>query len=110
MHDTSLLAEPDTPLPVPSPSAIFRSVTEGAVVFSTASEVYFGVNAIGARIWELLPPANLTVGELCAAMASGFPEVSEVRIRDDVQQFLKELLSHGLLVTSPPNVAHLPAV
>ena len=110
MHEESGLTEPEAPLPVPSPSTIFRPVAEGGVLFSTTTEIYFGVNTVGARIWGMLPPANMTVGELCAAMMSAFPEVSETRIRDDVRQFLEELLTHGLVVTSPSNVARLPAV
>lgn len=42
-----------TPLPVPSPSAIFKPLPEGRVIFLTDTEVHFGVNTLGARIWEL---------------------------------------------------------
>ena len=44
-------------LPVPNPKVLFKSMSDGAVLFSTDNEVYFGLNSVGARVWELLPPS-----------------------------------------------------
>lgn len=110
MHEEPGLSVPDAALPAPSPSAIFRSVAEGGVLFCTATEIYFGVNAIGARIWELLPPASATVDELCATMVLSYPDASEERIRSDVRSFLEELIAHGLVVASSSHVERLPTV
>ena len=110
MYEEHELSEPVAILPVPSPSAIFRSVAEGGVLFSTDNEIYFGVNAVGARIWDLLPPASATVGDLCATLALSYPEAGEERIRSDVRSFLEELIAHGLVVTSSSNVERLPTV
>ena len=110
MHEEPGLSEAVALLPVPSPRVIFRSVAEGGVLFSTDTEIYFGVNAVGARIWDLLPPASATVGELCATMALSYPEAGEKRIGNDVRSFLEELIAHGLVVTSSANAERLPAV
>jgi hypothetical protein len=92
------MARPDhTPLPVPAPGAIFKRLPEGAVVFSTESEVYFGVGIVGARIWDLLPPATATVEEMVANLSAQYRDVPASQIRSDVERFLGELLSHGLV-------------
>jgi coenzyme PQQ synthesis protein D (PqqD) len=89
-----------TPLPSPAPSTIFKPLAEGGVLFSTSTEVYFGVNVIGARIWELLPPATATFEELCTTLASQYHDVSEAQIRRDVKAFLDDLLSNDLVVAT----------
>jgi len=85
-------------LPKPAESAIFRALPEGGVLFSTESEVYFGVNMVGARIWELMPPATQTFGELIDALRSEYSDVSVDVIRGDASKFVEQLLSNGLVV------------
>ena len=84
--------------PKPAESAIFRALPEGGVLFSTESEVYFGVNMVGARIWELMPPATQTFGELIDALRSEYSDVSVDVIRGDASKFVEQLLSNGLVV------------
>jgi hypothetical protein len=98
------MSEQNSKLPTPSPSAIFRRLPEGGVLFSTETEVYFGVGVVGARIWELLPPATRTVEEMVAILASQYHDVPASQIRTDVERFLTELLSNGLVaqVETPP--------
>jgi hypothetical protein len=86
-----------TPLPSPTSGAIFRRLPEGGVLFSTETEVYFGVGVVGARIWELLPPATQTVEEMVALLASKYHDVPASQIRADVERFLAELVSNGLV-------------
>ena len=91
----------DYPLPYPSPSAIFKELDEGGVLLSTADEVYFGVNPVGAQIWALLPPLSSTFGELCAALERKYPDAGGERIRIDAQEFLEALIASGLVVAAP---------
>jgi hypothetical protein len=85
-------------LPVANPKVLFRALSEGAVLFSTTDEVYFGLNAVGARVWQLLPPATDTLDELCARLAPEYPEVDSQVIRGDVEELLAELTAHGLVL------------
>jgi hypothetical protein len=87
----------DQVLPVPSSSAIFKPLPEGGVLFSTSTEVYFGVNGVGARIWELLPPKTHTFGELCEELARQYTDVDASVIRSDARRYLDELLENGLV-------------
>lgn len=89
-------------LPRPSESAIFRSLPEGGVLFSTTSEVYFGVNTVGARIWEMLPPVTRTFEELCALLVAEYSDVSAEVIRSDARRFVEQLTANGLAVAPRP--------
>jgi hypothetical protein len=89
-----------TPLPKPSPTAIFKNMAEGGVLFSSDSEVYFGVNSVGSIIWDLLPTVN-TFEELCAALSQRFTDVGLDRITRDVQAFLADLRANGLVIDTP---------
>jgi hypothetical protein len=92
-------------LPKRSESAIFRALPEGGVLFSTSSEVYFGVNQVGARIWELLPPVTRTFDELCAALLAEYSDVGREVIEGDARRFLEQLLSNGLVLPHGPEDA-----
>lgn len=85
-------------LPIPNPDVIYRSLAEGAVLFSTRDEVYFGLNDVGARVWELLPPAAGTVDEICEVLADRYPDASPATIREDVDDLLAALAEHGLVL------------
>lgn len=93
----------ETSLPTPTPSAIFRRLPEGGVLFSTETEVYFGVGTVGARIWELLPPATKTVEEMVDILSAQYRDVPASQIRTDVERFLGELLSNGLVAHVAPD-------
>lgn len=80
----------------PHPGVVFQKLEEGAVLFAPATELYFGLNDVGALIWELLPQAR-SLDELCATIHSRFPDVTVDVIRADVDELLGHLLAEGLL-------------
>jgi hypothetical protein len=84
-------------LPVANPKVIFKALSDGAVLFSTEDEVYFGLNEVGALVWQYLPPKLATLDELCAAIAERYPEVDPGVIRQDVTELISELASHRLV-------------
>ena len=86
-------------LPKPAESSIFRALPEGGVLFSTTSEVYFGLNSVGARIWNLLPPATRSFNELCVSLTAEYADVDEETIRNDAREFVEHLVSNGLAIT-----------
>ena len=88
-------------LPTRNPKVIFKALSTGAVLYSTEEEVYFGLNPVGVRVWELLPPAQQTLDEVCRVLASEYPEVTEDVIRADVAELLDELLRLGLVHATP---------
>jgi hypothetical protein len=79
---------------------------EGGVIYYTSSEIYFGLNDVGARIWELLPPSCDTFSEICETLQRAFPDATASLIRRDVTRYLDELLANGLAI--PAGAEGLP--
>jgi hypothetical protein len=86
-------------LPIPHSDVIYQRVDGGAVVYHAADEIYYGLNELGARIWELLP-SFATVESLGAHLQHEFPEVSAARIDGDVRALMDSLTDYGLLESS----------
>ena len=84
-------------LPSVNPSVIFQKLDDGAVLFAPATELYFGLNSVGALVWGLLPPQSRSLDELCATLAVTFPDVAPSTIRTDVEELLEQLVAEGLL-------------
>ena len=87
-------------LPRPSPTVICRDLPEGAVLFCTATEVYFSLNPIAARIWQLLPPACLSEEEVVTRLCESHPDVVQGKIAADVRTLLEDLARNGLVESS----------
>ena len=88
-------------LPVADSTLIFQKVADGAVLFSPATETYFGLNEVGARVWELLPPVSRSLEEVCERLSSFYSDVPPATIRQDVEDLLKSLMAEGLLRPVP---------
>jgi hypothetical protein len=97
--------QPGKLLPRPVAGAVFKRLPEGGVLFSTETEVYFGVGVVGARIWELLPPATRTVDEMVDVLSSQYRDVGAAKIQQDVERFIGELLANGLVTPVAPNAS-----
>jgi len=92
------VAESYSTLPHPHPAVMFRAVTDGAVLLHMEAEIYFGLNAVGTRVWELLPPECANLDDLCARLAGIYPDASLDQIMADVVELLDQLREHKLLV------------
>jgi hypothetical protein len=95
-------------LPTRNEAVIYRTLSEGAVLFSLTDEVYFGLNALAAEVWEMLPPAHQSLDSLCASLAARHPEVSADELRADVVELLTSLESFGLLLPATEHARHAP--
>jgi len=84
-------------LPTPNCDVVYKRVMDGAVLLSTTDEVYYGLNAVGALVWEQLPPTLTRLDEVCARLARRYPDVAADTIRADVVELLDDLLAHGLV-------------
>ena len=89
-------------LPSANPSVIFQQLEDGAVLFLPASELYFGLNTVGALIWTLLPPRTETLDAICASVATTYPGVPTNTVRSDVEELLEQLIAEGLAFHTPP--------
>jgi len=66
------------------------------VLLALDSGVYFGLEGVGVRIWELLSGGAGSARDICAALVSEY-EVEPERCREDVLRFLEEMRSRGLI-------------
>jgi hypothetical protein len=88
-------------LPTRNPKVIFKALATGAVLYSSEEEVYFGLNPVGVRVWELLPPVHQSLDDLCGVIAADYPDAPVDVIRADVSELLEELTRLGLVKATP---------
>ena len=75
---------------------ILASVMEDEVVMmNLQTDSYYGTNAVGTRIWELLEQP-LTVAELCQRLQEEF-EVDDETCQQDVLPFLEKIIDEKLV-------------
>jgi len=72
--------------------------TEEAVMLSIEAGRYYGLNAVGAWIWELLE-TPLTIGQLCVRICAEF-DVDTQTCEAAVLAFTRELVENGIVHAS----------
>ncbi len=87
-------------LPRPHPGVLFKTVSDGAVLLHVEEEIYFGLNDVGARIWQMLPPNSTNLEDLCARLSQVYADVAPDVLRADVIELLAELEANQLVVTA----------
>lgn len=84
-------------LPQAVADVVFCEVEDGAVLLHAGQEVYYGLNAVGAQIWQLLPPASASFDALVDTLAARYPEVARQTLETDVSALLTDLQANGLV-------------
>jgi hypothetical protein len=91
-----MLLQPDTLL-APKGEIFHAPIGDDeAVLMSVEVGRYFGLNAVGARVWELLVERPRTLADLSAAICEEF-EVEPAACRADVTTFVQSLIDNGVL-------------
>lgn len=82
----------------PSPDALIQPTGGEAIVLDIASERYFGLNQVGARLWTLLQSDP----DLAAAHAQLLREfdVAPERLEHDLLAIVTELADAGLVTVA----------
>jgi hypothetical protein len=89
----------DDPMVV-SNDVLFRALDAEAVLLNLRSGVYFGLNPIGTRAWQLLAE-HRTLGRVCDVMLDEY-EVEREVLERDLLELGRQLQDAGLAtVTSP---------
>ena len=71
------------------PSAVGEKLGEEVAILNVETGIYFGLQGVGAEVWELLDKAP-TVDEIVAHLVQVY-EVDETRCRADVVALLASL-------------------
>jgi hypothetical protein len=78
-----------------APTTASRVIEGEAVILSMETKVLRGLNPVGSRVWELID-GQRGVGEIAARIAEEF-DVDAAAAAEDVEAFVGELLSRGLV-------------
>ena len=81
----------------PESRVILQRFPDGAVLYTPSNETYLGLNETGVRIWELLPKDGIAFEPLLREVAAVYPDVPADELRADLQAWLGEVESVGLL-------------
>lgn len=70
-----------------------------AIILNMRSGTYYGLNAVGATVWNLLS-SQRSIGELCAAVIDEY-EVEREQCEDDLIRLVRQLAERGLVRLNP---------
>jgi len=78
-----------------SPSVIYRDVSGEIVLLNLQSGVYYGLDPVGSRMWQLLMEQR-PLDDVYSVMLEEYDVVAEV-LRADLSRLVDELSSEGLV-------------
>ena len=82
-----------------SPDVVYRTLGAEAIVLNLETGIYFGLDQIGNRVWELILQHDLRTA--CDMLATEFDAPREV-IERDVVDLVSALLTKNLVVPATP--------
>jgi hypothetical protein len=77
-----------------SPNVHFRALGDEGIVLSLDGGIYFGLDEVGTRIWQLLESHDLAG---VAAVLAGEYDVDPGVVEGDVVAFVETLVGKGLV-------------
>jgi len=80
------------------PQVMARTVGDETVILDLATGTYFGLDPVGARIWELLGEGK-TLAEVCDRMLEEY-EVAREELERDTLKLAQDLVAQGLVSLS----------
>lgn len=80
----------------PSKDVVARHVSGETVLLHLETGTYFGLNAVGARLWDLITQRPRTLAALSETIESEFEVSAEIAARD-ILALAEELERNGLL-------------
>ena len=80
---------------VPSKNVLTQEVSGEMVLMDLSSEQYFGLDAVGTRIWNLLDQGTAPA-DLLSILLREY-EVEQQQLESDIEELLRQLLEAGLV-------------
>jgi hypothetical protein len=78
-----------------NPTAVYAELEEGAVILNVETGMYYGLDRVGARIWELVG-VGATSDNIVAKLETEYAIEHDV-LRTDVAALLNSLEVNGLV-------------
>jgi hypothetical protein len=91
MHDAPSISE----IFVAADDVLATHFADEAVILDLRDGVYYGLDAVGARIWRLLEHP-MSIHDLLEAIVSEF-DVPPARCEDDIRTLMADLMARGLV-------------
>ena len=79
---------------------VAREVGGEQVLLHLGSGTYFGLNAVGGRVWQLLEAGDCTLGQLVDAIEAEF-DAPRATVEADLQALVKDLVENDLVTRTP---------
>ena len=91
-------------------SAVWKIIDGEAVVVHSDSSEYFGLNASGTALWQVLATSKPSTEQLATYLADHFDREPEVASRE-AESFVAKVLAAGLIseAVGDPTATDLPA-
>jgi hypothetical protein len=83
-----------------APDVLFRMVGDEGVLLNLRTELYLGLDSVGARMWAVLHDAP-SIRIACDSLLQEY-NVEPERLERDVDEFLGRLLEQKLIETVSP--------
>jgi hypothetical protein len=77
------------------PSVLCRELSGETVLLNLESGVYYGLDAVGTRVWQLLLQGS-TIADICDTLIDDYDVAPEV-LRGDVVRLVGELCERGIV-------------
>jgi len=77
-------------------NVIYKAVGEELVLLDLERGIYYGLDPVGARMWQLLASGS-SIETVVEAMLDEY-DVEREQLQADLESLAKELREHGLLV------------
>ena len=78
-----------------SDDVVCRQVGGETVLLDIASGTYFGLDAVGARVWQLIEDDGCSLFETCDRIGAEY-DVARTDLEQDVLALAAQLVEHGL--------------
>jgi hypothetical protein len=78
------------------PQVMARQVGDESVILNLETGIYFGLDRVGANIWQLMAEGKTLAG-ICDAMQAEY-EVDREVLEEDVVRLAQELFNQGLII------------
>lgn len=77
------------------PDVMARAVGEEIVILNLTNGAYFGLDAVGARVWTLIGESK-SLSEICAAMLNEY-DVPPDELERDIAKLVQDLFAQQLI-------------
>lgn len=91
----SASASARTRIAVPA-DVLFQQVNDQAALLNLATETYFGLDDVGARMWQALERTGSV--EDAVSELQGIYDAEPARVEGDLRGLVAQLRTHGLIV------------